>query len=290
MSDLFQDGPAEDICYTNIRDNAGHRVWSETLWNKFEPLADDDFVEEIKKSFHQRWWEMFLGAFCVERDLVTFSKKPGPDFGIKFGDQTIWIEATAPTRGAEEKPDTVPPLAMGVGSKVPVEKILLRIISSIDEKCRQYERWIEQGVIPSTDQFIIALNWRTAGDYRGDAKPPYLLRAAYKLGNQYVSIDRNDRNNTKSGYSGSSEIKKENGSLVEHGYFQIEKYRFISGLIFSDIDAASPPNQHGPFTFAPNPFAGNPIPAEFKLGGKIHGFSQNDDGSFIIDIEGKSWA
>src|ERR1700757_247882 len=82
--------------------------------------------------------------------------KPGPDVGILYKGQRIWFEATSPTRGAPDKPDSI---GEALNGKVPEEKIVLRYLNSIATKYdEQYSNWLNNGVVSDKDAFVIAIN------------------------------------------------------------------------------------------------------------------------------------
>src|SRR5438132_13272339 len=85
------------------------------------------------------------------------ARKPGkgPDFGIRMDDERVmWIEATAPTAGAEESKDRVraEPGRPIYGQELE-RTTSLRYLSAISAKLDQYKRALAAGLGPAGDGF-----------------------------------------------------------------------------------------------------------------------------------------
>src|SRR5580692_8475144 len=67
----------------------------EEMWSLFGPLADPDFLELLPFKFHQRWFEMYLGAALKSAGLDVRAPTPGqgPDFEILAGGRRVYVEA-----------------------------------------------------------------------------------------------------------------------------------------------------------------------------------------------------
>ncbi|MEK7101067.1 MAG: hypothetical protein AAB921_03130, partial [Patescibacteria group bacterium] len=62
---FFSKGDATGTQYIAARDNPRaklYRDYAEDLWRDFRPYADTLFRDNARHHFHQRFWEMYLGA------------------------------------------------------------------------------------------------------------------------------------------------------------------------------------------------------------------------------------
>lgn len=109
----------------------------EEMWRLFQPLADPNFLERLPFEFHQRWFEMYLGATLVSAGLDVRARTPGrgPDFEILVDGRRVYIEAVCATAGDRLHADAVPePVyrdaeSRTVCAQVPHDRISLRIAS-----------------------------------------------------------------------------------------------------------------------------------------------------------------
>src|SRR4030042_1980756 len=66
---FFSSGQAVDPFYNRVRDNPDRKEahdFVEGLWQKYEPYAEPDFLDDARKDFHAKTWEMYLG--CLFKD------------------------------------------------------------------------------------------------------------------------------------------------------------------------------------------------------------------------------
>ncbi|MDO8746618.1 MAG: hypothetical protein Q7J70_03025, partial [Thermodesulfovibrionales bacterium] len=133
---FFSSGQAADLFYNNIRDNTDRkdaRDFVEELWQQYEPYAEPDFLEDARKDFHAKTWEMYLGCLFLEYgfNLQKKTKKEEPDLHLHWNNRSIWVEATAPKSGTG---DNAVPEYQNEVSCLPSEQIILRFTSAIQEK------------------------------------------------------------------------------------------------------------------------------------------------------------
>ncbi|MDD4358300.1 MAG: hypothetical protein PHY30_00615 [Candidatus Pacebacteria bacterium] len=232
------------------------------LWKKYKPYADRHFLNQIRTSFHQRSWEMYVGNVLLEKKLIIQSQNEGPDFVI---DNVAYIECVAPTKGDPAKPDSVPEMFVATKPEefrvqdVPVDKMILRITQSIKDKALdQYENWKNKNWFDSKTPFVIAVN---TGDLSHIEDPgmPNVLKALF--GFQFMQI------NVKTGatnFSHRNEVSKTNNEPVPVNYFTSEEFGFISGVLFSaKIVLNHSENLGDDCVFVNNPFAKNSVNESF---------------------------
>jgi hypothetical protein len=126
---LFISGiKAQDPIYNNIRDYddapsafgknclLSARDFTESLWKRYEPYADANFLTEIQVDFRARFWEMYLACSLEDAGYSIECPKPeGPDILVTSGETRVWIEAVAPSGGDANNPDRLPEPQIGQG-------------------------------------------------------------------------------------------------------------------------------------------------------------------------------
>jgi hypothetical protein len=126
------------------------RLRFDTLWRQFKELADTNFKIQIKKQFHNRTWEMYLGCCLKANGYLSLGKdkstpqNEGPDFILEDG---TYIECVACTWGKV-------PINRGFSTKektiindVPTKQIQLRITTALEDKKEQYDRWNKKKMV-----------------------------------------------------------------------------------------------------------------------------------------------
>ena len=286
---LFTNEEASDPGYCSIRDGTDPRLklakWHcEYLWILFERHADKQFRTELRRVFDARYWEMYLTTSLILAGYEVTCPKPGPDVGIVYRGQRIWLEAVAPDCGDPSKPDTVPTKVEG---EVPEEKLILRYLNSIATKqTEQYFKWLEKGTVSDKDAMVYAINpWAIPFDHR-DSDPPRILQAGYTVGPPNVSVDVKTMKVVGSGYEFRGLIQKKapkeecrEGEKIPTGVFQQKEYAWLSGLLCSRADALNrPAEMGGDFQLAPNLNAAVRLPESFRLQGTYYETKRVENG------------
>jgi hypothetical protein len=270
MSTFFQNGPAEDQSYINIRDlehARPYRNYVESLWEAFEPLADRHFLSDAKAHFLERFWEMYLAKAL---NLAGWSPQTpgnkGPDFLVSCSEKKIFLEATAP--GIGEGDDSVPEMKLRAVQAVPEKEILLHLRSAISSKLDSWKKWCSQGLVDSGDTFVIAINGRRIRAGLGDSEPPFIVRAVFPIGPLSAVWDKSKYEIVETYYDYRDTLNKKSGAKVETDIFLSSEFRDVSAVVYSFVDAANHPQIEGQdFRLVHNPSAKNPLPRGFfKLG------------------------
>jgi len=233
------------------------------MWKAFRPLADKNFLSDIKKHFHQRTWEMYLGCVFLEAKLDISSSDDSPDFIVDKGKETeIFIEATACERGNTK--NAVPEMFIAekleeiIVQDVPVDKMILRITQAIKTKADQYKRWELKNWFNQSTPFIIALNTADL-DYPEDPNMPNVIKALF--GFQFMRINLKNR---ETSYSHRNEIQKSNNQFVSVDYFASDNFSFMSGILFSGKRVLNHPSQVGDdCILVNNPFSKHSVNENF---------------------------
>ncbi len=234
----------------------------ESLWKNYAPYADVNFRNQVKISFHQRSWEMYVGNVLLKKNLNIKSKKEGPDFIV--GDK-IYIECVAPTKGDPKNPNSVPDPFIAtspdemIAQPVPDNQMILRISQVIHDKgLDQYQKWKNKAWFKADNPFILTINVADLG-YVEEPEMPNVIKTLFG----FESLQINLRTG-KSSYSARNEIKKSNDSSVPVRYFLNSDFNFLSGVLFSEEYVLSHPENLGDDCFfVNNPFAINPVEEKF---------------------------
>lgn len=261
----FQIGnSALDPYYIASGCNRSRKEIFEKLWKKYYLYADSNFLSAVKKQFHQRTWEMYLGNVLLNRNYTINRRlqNEGPDFLI---DDVGYIECIAPTRGDPSKSDSIPEMRTTESMDeiqlvdVPIDKIILRITDAVKAKAQdQYEKWKSKKWFDSKMPFIIAIN---TGDleYPDDSSMPYVIKALF--GTQFMEIDLK---NKASSWSYRTKIEKKNMHTVSVTGFLDSSLNFVSGILFSNKTVLNHPDYIGAdCVFVNNPFAINTVDLSF---------------------------
>jgi hypothetical protein len=229
------------------------------LWATFAPYADPHFLVEIKKHFHQRTWEMYVGNILLDKSFCIESNSNGPDFVInQYSEDNLYIECIAPNCGIGN--DAVPQaITMPIAQSnelypVPQDEIIQRITAALKQKIEQYHGWTAKKWFNPSLPYVLAIN--TAGlGYIGDPQMPYVLKAFFGVDCAYIGIGNNLH-----GWHLRSSIERSSGSLVNVNSFLSSEAGVVSGILFSDFFVVNHPSILGDdCLFVNNPYAINPV-------------------------------
>lgn len=217
------------ICACVIDRRKNTRTWMESLWEKFSPYADKDFLVKVRKNeFHQRTWEMYLGNVFLEQGfrLESRNQEAGPDLKLVLSDgKIIWVEAIAGDRGEGE--NYVPERSSYSGSIDGVDDPkVLRITACLKEKKEKFEKYIQDGIVGPQDICVIAINGH---GFDGDlSEERFYMKALYGLHQITYNFETQ-----KSGNTSRSHLKNKNQSNVSVLPFLSEEYETVSAVMYS---------------------------------------------------------
>jgi len=240
------------------------RLFVETLWQEYEPLADRHFRTQIANSFHQRYWEMYLACTLLDQGLPVQSADAGPDICVDQGSRKVWIEATAPTGG--NNPDAVPEKELNVSAdriaqRVPNREVTLRLCTAIDAKFKKYRNYVANGTIEQDSPYIIAINANGVPFAAQEPNVPRIISAVLPIGDEYVVINRNTLECMESGFQYRPTIPRSGAPSIPATLFQDREFAGISAVWYSITNVWSFDLQLGQIAYVVrNPLAANPIP------------------------------
>ncbi len=265
MDDLFGPGIAQTSCYYRLlRDNPDcedvKRLAAE-MWHSCSRWLDPDFPQQFAIHVHERFWEMYLCSRLLEQgfELQPKGSSRGPDFHILLDGEHLWIEATAPTKGAGI--DAVPSSCEQEGDKpIAKDKIILRFTSAISEKMRKRDQYIERGIVSPQDPFIIAVNGGGIDMVSFERSLPAIVKAVYPLGDYSVTFNLHTGQVVRQGYQIRCQVFKRSGGSVPTTAFCDRNYSGISGILYSSASLWDMPVIPGcEILFLHNPLANSPL-------------------------------
>jgi hypothetical protein len=244
----------------------------EELWEDFAPFADKQFLDEIETNLKSRFWEMYLGCSFLYNDfnLELPDHKGGPDLKINYKNTNLWVEAVTPQKGVGE--DKIEKPAEMEWTKVPTDKMVLRIQNSIKNKKEQYFNWLENEIINKDEPFILAVNASEIPNARQVTNMPLILRAISQFGDQYFTFSKENFEIIDQGYHFEDSVSKSSGTVINKNVIENEEYNFISGFLYSCADPLNRPENMGDdYILIHNPIAINKLPIGFlKLGREFY--------------------
>lgn len=256
------------ICQATISGRRHKKEWMEILWQQYEQYADPHFVEDFRRQFSQRAWELYLGGTLLNRGFkLGQHNRMGPDFDLRDenNNRLTWIEAIAPEHGTGD--DRVPDTKHGVVVSVPEEEMLLRIANALTKKYQKYQLEVTKGVVKKHESYVIAVNRSNAGDV--DPELPLILKAVFGIGHQTlrINVDGVRQEDPEVFWSGRPTINKRSGKDVQMLFFQNPLYSGISAVIYcidNILNSPNMPEEMGEnFVIVHNPLAKNPLPVGF---------------------------
>ena len=223
---LFINGiEAQDQKYNIIRDSQGpnlkrSRSFIEGLWRKYQPYADRHFNKQMQLDVDSRFWEMYLACTLLEKSIPLSSADAGPDIFIEDENGRTWIEAIAPTGGADTNPDRIPDMKPGVATIVPDDEIVLRYRAAIKEKYdNKYYNYVEKGLITPTDGYVIAVNSCKIPAAIMETDTPRILKAVFPIGSRQVTMDKKTGIVIETGYQLRFKIRRVEEQRFGRTYF-----------------------------------------------------------------------
>jgi hypothetical protein len=255
---------------------AAARELCEQLWGDFWDLADANFIERFPFEFHQRWFEMYLGAALRRAGLNVGAPKPGPDLQVVVDDRRIHIEAIAPTAGHPQHADAVrePVYRDAEGNliavQVPHDRITLRLASAFRAKADVFDRYRRDGHVAPDEACVIAINLREIPHAWADAGESW-FRTLYGVGNRFVGIDPAG-GPTVEGRDHRMLLQRAGGAQEDVAPLLRDEQAAISAVLGSSADVGNVPNLlGGDFVLMPHATARSPYPSAFiRRGVEVH--------------------
>jgi hypothetical protein len=156
----------DDLELRRLLDTVQVRDFLDSLWSKYSPFVVEQkrFIDGLKAQPFTRIWEMFLGCALGECGLILDRKlEEGPD--IKLSRPAVWVEAVASTDGRNANNNTQPAsrtpevlLSESMWGGPPEDDIIWRCATSVDEKRKKFDGYLNKGTINQAEQCVLGLN------------------------------------------------------------------------------------------------------------------------------------
>lgn len=239
------------------------RNWIDNLWRRFEAYADPDFLRRLvsdEHSFHSLIWEMQLGVTLLDAgyDLQKNTRADAPDLCIVLNGQKVWIECVIPERGK-----SLGEVQIGV-REIDNDGNILRVTNAISEKVKQHNKHIKRGSCSQKDPFIIALHAKNLDSSICDDTFCNGLKSVYPVGNLSYILDKKDFQIVGHNYGYKSEVLNKNGRSISTQDFLNDKYRCVTGLLFSEVTTLGKYYGQETHRYVPNVMALNKIEEDFS--------------------------
>lgn len=208
--------------------------WYQAMDGKEDP----HFATELDVNCYPRLWELMLADILQANGLSFDMHAEGPDFSIKIGDQTLWVEAVCPGLGECGYPDSIREESLrnqlGLMS-VPVDKIVLRVAGALKAKSERFLQYRSSGLVRPTDICVVAISTAQIDEtVNSMCSPPAGLRATVGLGDTYVKYDAKTMAKLEEGIGTRYEIAKTSGAIVPMDAFVVGGMEHIAAVIASD--------------------------------------------------------
>jgi hypothetical protein len=282
MNDLF-DYVGEDLpgdgysVYKHLRDSPyceEDRQYLRSRWTQFQALGLDDpgFLARFAAECPARIWEMRLACILASWGLrLVPSRKPGegPDFGLTMDDGRImWVEATAPTPGAEGSRDRVrAPLGQPIPGGELERTTSLRYLSAINDKRNQHRRAREAGLIQADDGYVVAISGSQIplADLDPEHEPPRIAKALFGIGAATFAVELGTGRITRGRPAQRVSFRKSSGTEISASLFLTPDSGEISAVLFDPHHVKNRPEVRGKevgrdLVVVHNPFAHVPFP------------------------------
>lgn len=219
----------------------------ESLYEICHKLVDKKFPFQIKYDFAACYSELYFCTTFMKRLGINVShpSDKGPDYYLQSLD--CWAEIVTISKGDKSKSNSIskPEPGMAGDGFADENKIILRITSSFLEKADKIQTYIKNGLIKSSQRIIICISggWidpcvRLQSYLEGSF--PAVVKALLPIGNLVLLLNRD--NMTVDGITSQyrDHVTKENQNkeeaTIRTDYFIDPKYRFISGVLFSNAN------------------------------------------------------
>lgn len=271
LNQLKTENPHLDPYYIATHTITERRKLFEECYQIYAPYKDSNFLTEIPTRFHERSWEMYLGALFLTQGKALKEDRADNQADLQIVDKSnlIHVECTAVNHGIATNPDAVPRMRVVtdihnlVVDEVPEEKILLRITQALDDKHKQYQKRLADKRVFENEPYIVAVN---TGEIGHPDSLPRILKAVFGIGYPTLRMRQNDLRvaNPPLFWSRREIVSKTNNIDIDMTFFEKEESAGISAVIYSNSNVLNclMNRNASDIILVHNPLATNPIPVE----------------------------
>lgn len=243
--DLFTPQVNEDRFHPHFKTISGNRpsnLYARRVlenWLEGFPDRDGKFVKEFQTTFNSSFWEIYLYAALRELGAEFDWQHHAPDFVLSIDNTEFSLEATTANaaRGAtpEWEKSFVPPTTKELDFNEINRTAIIRLANAFMNKANHYTDKYSKLEHVRNKPFVIAIApfeqpWFQLQVYR----PIEALLYDYYVDEQEYLADP-DR--FPGGLEGKSlgSVTKDNGSEIELGFFDCEKFSHVSAVVYSSV-------------------------------------------------------
>ena len=182
---------------------------------------------------------LFRHLMSLDLEVVNSTGKTGqngPDFGVKFGGKTIWLEAIVPSPNGVPS-DYLQPPTSGIPKVVrkPDTERVLRCTSAISEKLRKLNDYKSKGIVDENECFVIAVNICRLSDWDVDgcgiSQFPLSLEAVLPIGHLALPLSSNGKVDGPAQNITRDKLIKFNGSEIVTTGFLNQNLSGVSAIL-----------------------------------------------------------
>jgi hypothetical protein len=242
---LFADGLDGCDAYRACRDHGN----KEEIRAKFEgafamhahlcPEGPERFASEFRRDWCARAWELYLMAvlsdagMCLER-----AERRGPDILIRLpSGNRCWVEAVVPSPGTGADRVFQPPQGNWAGSYGPVDKLLVRYRSVLEDKLIKILDYRRAGIVDESEPVMIAVgSWGIPGAWAWDRELPALVKAVYPVGEPVLVVPIDSPEPERVEVRPRWVVRKTSGAPVGTNFFLEARTAGISAVMYTRTD------------------------------------------------------
>lgn len=211
------------------------RALVDAAWAIYEPHAEGTFLRGLQgRAFSQRWWEMYLWKRLDEMGLDVSHPGDGmPDACVRWRNRKVYFECISPTVGTAD--NEIPEFASGTAHQVPSDAVTLRLTSAVYDKMRQAENRRPR---LGDSHYVVAVD--TSQLQFSGFDEQFHLRALFPLGNQVVTLSRDDLEIVGTHYEYRPEIERDGRASIPTSVFlNNTDYKIISAVLFCNANVGN---------------------------------------------------
>jgi hypothetical protein len=246
--DLFQ-GDGTDEIYWNVKNRSEYadvKSYLNELYNEYVGKLDKDFISQFIADCKSCIWELVLTHYFESNNIACAARQANyPDFCVNISGKEIYIEATAVSAG-ENEPDLIwmpertdKPQTRRI-HKHPIQR---RIISVINAKKQQYDKWLKSENIDPCVPFIIAISLSKIMRINYATDPMSIIGSVLGIGDLVVPLSVGDKDgmveDLDAYYQYEDGVRNHNGALINKNIF-LEGGENISAILISKINYSDP--------------------------------------------------
>lgn len=243
--DIFTPLVTEDKFHQHFKAISGDRPSNGYARNVLEawlegfPDRDGKFIKEFQTTFNSSFWEIYLHAALREFGAEFDWKYYAPDFVLSVKETEFVLEATTANAAQGALPEWSKPLVPPAREEIDLNEInrisIVRLANAFMNKSTHYIDKYSKLEHVQSKPFVLAIApfeqpWFNLQTYR----PIEALLYDYYVDEQeYLANPERFPNGLESKNLGS--VTKDNGSEIELGFFNCERFSHVSAVVFSSV-------------------------------------------------------